>query len=108
MTSLSLNPSAPPDKVTVDGVAYAVTESRTVLDVDRDLPWHNGRRPMDSWFIVSNLESGGQRIGLQVHFLIQTLPTGADVVQLNVVVVNETAAATRRSTSPRPPGPRRC
>jgi hypothetical protein len=88
MTSLSTNPPVPDEQVTVDGVTYQVTESRTVLDVDRDLPWHGaGQWPMESWFIVSNLDSGGQRIGLQVHFLIQTLPTGVDVVQLNVVVV---------------------
>lgn len=95
MTSISTNPPVPDEKVTVDGVTYQVTESRTVLDIDRDLPWHSGRWPMDSWFIVSNLEADGQRIGLQVHFLIQTMPNGVDVVQLNVVVVNETAGVSR-------------
>src|ERR1700737_932550 len=95
MTSISTTPPVPAERGTVDGVTYQVTESRTVLDIDRDLPWHNGRWPMDSWFIVSNLEADGQRIGLQVHFLIQTMPTGVDVVQLNVVVVNETAGVSR-------------
>ena len=88
MTSLS---TQRPDTITVEGVTYRIAESRTVLDIDRDLPWHSGRWPLESWFIVSNLDSAGQRIGFQVHFMIQTLPTGADVVALNVVVVNETA-----------------
>ena len=95
MTSISVNPPAPAEKVTADGVTYQVTESRSVIDVDRDLAWHGGRWPMDSWFIVSNLDSGGQRIGLQVHFIIQHLPTGADMVQLNVALVNETAGISR-------------
>jgi predicted secreted hydrolase len=76
-------------------VTYAVTESRSVLDIDRDGPWHGGRWPAESWFIVSNLDSGGQRIGLQLQFQIQTPPTGAEVVQLDVVVVNETAGISR-------------
>jgi hypothetical protein len=54
-------------------VTYEVAESRTVVDIDRDGPWHGGRWPMESWFIVSNLDSGGQRIGLQLRFQIQTL-----------------------------------
>jgi predicted secreted hydrolase len=95
MASFSTDQPAPPEKVTLDGVTYQVAESRTVLDIDRDLPWHSGRWPMDSWFLVSNLDSAGQRIGFQVHFLIQSLPTGASVVQLNVVVVNETAGVSR-------------
>jgi predicted secreted hydrolase len=95
MTSSTTGQYAPAEQVTVDGVTYEVTESRTVIDIDRDLPWHNGRWPMESWFIVSNLDSGGQRIGLQLQFQIQTPPTGAEMIQLNVVVVNETAGISR-------------
>jgi predicted secreted hydrolase len=95
LMSISTNPPVPAEEVTVDGVTYKVTEARTVLYIDRDLPWHSGRWPMESWFIVSNLDSDGQRIGLQLQFQIQTPPTGVDVVQLNVVVVNETAGISR-------------
>jgi predicted secreted hydrolase len=95
LMTISTTPPVPADNVTIDDVTYEVTESRTVLDIDRDLPWHAGQWPMESWFIVANLDSDGQRIGLQVHFMIQTLPTGVDVVQLNVVVVNETAGISR-------------
>jgi hypothetical protein len=62
-------------------VTYEVAESRTVVDIDRDGPWHGGRWPMESWFIVSNLDSGGQRIGLQLRltyiqttFFVQAAP----------------------------------
>jgi predicted secreted hydrolase len=79
------------EQVTVDGMTYRVAETRTVVDIDRDLAWHNGRWPIESWFIVCNLDSDGQRIGLQLQFQIQTPPTGPEVVQLDVVVVNETA-----------------
>jgi predicted secreted hydrolase len=95
MTSISKNPPAATERVTVDGVTYQVTEARTVVDIDKDLPWHSGRWPMESWFIVCNLNSDGQRIGLQLQFQIQTPPTGPDVVQLDVVVVNETAGISR-------------
>jgi predicted secreted hydrolase len=95
MTSITTDQYAPAEQVTVDGVTYKVTESRSVVDIDRDLPWHGGRWPMESWFIVSNLDSGGQRIGLQLQFQIQTPPGGADMMQLNVVVVNETAGISR-------------
>jgi hypothetical protein len=95
MTSVSTGLPVPAEKATVDGVTYQIAESRSVLDIDRDLPWHAGRWPLESWFIVSNLDSAGQRIGLQVHFIIQTRPSGVDVVQLNVVVVNETAGVSR-------------
>jgi predicted secreted hydrolase len=95
LTSLSLNPPAAAEHVTVDGVTYRVTEGRSVLDIDRDLPWHNGRWPIESWFIVCNLDSDGERIGLQLQFQIQSSPTGAEVVQLDVVVVNETAGISR-------------
>jgi predicted secreted hydrolase len=89
------SPPALAEKVTVDGVTYKVSEGRTVVDIDRDLPWHSGRWPEESWFIVSNLDSDGQRIGLQLQFQIQSQPNGADVVQLDVVVVNETAGVAR-------------
>jgi predicted secreted hydrolase len=95
MTSITTDPHASAEQVTVDGVTYQVTESRSVVDIDRDGPWHSGRWPMESWFIVSNLNSGGQRIGLQLQFQIQTPPTGIDMVQFNVVVVNETAGISR-------------
>jgi predicted secreted hydrolase len=91
----STNPPTLAEKVTVDGVTYKVSEGRTVVDIDRDLPWHSGRWPEDSWFIVSNLDSDGQRIGLQIQFQIQSQPNGADVMQLDVVVVNETAGVSR-------------
>ncbi len=93
MTSITTDQYAPAEQVTVDGVTYEVAESRTVID--RDGPWHSGRWPMESWFIVSNLDSGGQRLGLQLQFQIQTPPTGVDMVQLDVVVVNETAGISR-------------
>jgi predicted secreted hydrolase len=93
--SISTKPPVPADKVTVDDVTYEVTESRTVVDIDRDLPWHSGRWPEESWFIVCNLDADGQRIGLQLQFQMQTQPTGDDVVQLDVVVVNETAGISR-------------
>jgi predicted secreted hydrolase len=76
-------------------VTYEFVDSRTLVDIDRDLAWHGGRWPLESWFIVSNLDAGGQRIGLQVHFSIQRLPAGAEVVELNVAVVNETAGISR-------------
>jgi predicted secreted hydrolase len=95
MTSITAGQSAPAEQVTVGGVTYEVTESRSVLDIDRDGPWHSGRWPMESWFIVANLDSAGQRIGLQLQFQIQTPPAGAEVVQLDVVLVNETAGISR-------------
>ncbi len=95
MTSITTDQYAPAEQVTVDGVTYEVAESRSVVDIDRDGPWHSGRWPMESWFIVSNLDSGGQRLGLQLQFQIQTPPTGVEVVQLDVVVVNETAGISR-------------
>jgi hypothetical protein len=84
--SISTNPPTRAEKVTVDG---------TVVYIDRDLPWHRGRWPNESWWIVSNLDSDGQRIGLQLQFLIQTPPTGVELMYLNVVVVNETAGISR-------------
>jgi hypothetical protein len=72
MTSINTDQYAPSEQVSVDGVTYEVAESRTVVDIERDLPWHSGRWPMESWFIVANLDSGGQRIGLQLQFQIQT------------------------------------
>ncbi len=95
MTSVSTNPPVPAEKVTVDGVTYKVNDTRTIVDIDGDLPWHSGRWQWESWFIVSNLDSAGQRIGLQLEFLIQTPPTGAESVQLSVLVVNETAGISR-------------
>ncbi|MFD5074532.1 lipocalin-like domain-containing protein [Streptomyces sp. NPDC058371] len=84
------------DKVTVDGKTFTFAEMRSVVDIDRDLPEHDGRWPNESWFVVANLDSGGQRMGLQVHFLVQRLPGGAtDIVQLNVVVVNESTGVAR-------------
>jgi predicted secreted hydrolase len=95
MTSITTDQYAPAEQVTVDGVTYEVAESRSVVDIDRDGPWHSGRWPAESWFIVANLDSGGQRLGLQLQFQIQTPPTGTEVVQLDVVVVNETAGISR-------------
>jgi hypothetical protein len=95
MQSVSTAPPVPTERVTVDEVTYEVAEARTVLDIDRDLPWHSGRWPMESWFIVSNLDCDGQRIVLQLQFQIQTAPTGIEVMQLNVVAVNETAGISR-------------
>ena len=48
MTSITTDQYAPAGKVSVDGVTYEVTESRSVLDIDRDLPWHGGRWPAES------------------------------------------------------------
>jgi hypothetical protein len=64
-------------------VIDAVADSRTVLDIDHDAPWPSGRWPIESWFIVSNLDSEGQRLGLQLRF--QTRRPGVELVQLNVV-----------------------
>ncbi len=72
MTSITTDQFAPAEQVAVDGVTCEVTGSRSVLDTDRDGPWHSGRWPIESRFIVSNLDSGGQRLGLQ--FQIQTPP----------------------------------
>ena len=83
------------EKVTVGGVSFEVAEPRSVVDIDRDLPEHGGRWPNESWFIVANLESGGQRIGLQVHLLVQRLAAVPDLAQLNVVVVNESTGTSR-------------
>jgi predicted secreted hydrolase len=94
MTSSTKNP-VPGGKVTSDGVTYEVVDPRTLVDIDRDLPWHSGRWPLESWFIVANLDADGQGIGLQVHFSIQHIPTGTDVVELNGIVVNETAGISR-------------
>lgn len=93
--STDTNPPAIGDKVTVDGVTFGVAEPRSVINIDRDLPEHSGQWPNESWFVVANLESGGQRIGLQVHFLVQRLPGGNDIAQLNVVVVNEGTGTSR-------------
>ena len=95
MTSFPANYLTRGGKIASDGVTYEVAEPRTVVDIDRDLPWHSGRWPMESWFIVSNLDAGGQRIGLQVHFIIQRPPAGAEVVELKVAVVNESAGVSR-------------
>ncbi|MFE4612057.1 lipocalin-like domain-containing protein [Streptomyces niveus] len=95
MSSASAHPPAVGDKVTVDGKTFEVAEPRSVVDIDRDLPEHSGRWPNESWFVVANLDSGEQRIGLQVHFLVQRLPAGTDMAQLNVVVVNESIGTSR-------------
>jgi predicted secreted hydrolase len=95
MTSFTTDQYAPAEQVSVDGVTYEVAESRSVVDIDGDLPWHSGRWPMESWFVVSNLDCDRQRIGLQVQFMIQHLPAGTDVVALNVAVVNETSGTPR-------------
>jgi hypothetical protein len=95
MTSITTDQFAPAEQVAVDRVTCEVTGSRSVLDTDRDGPWHSGRWPIESWFIVSNLDSGGQRLGLQLQFQIQTPPSGADAMQLDAVVVNESADISR-------------
>lgn len=89
-------PSSPavPERVIIDGVSYRVAKSSAVVDIDRDLLWHGDRWPKDSWYFASNLSANGQRLGLQVHFLIKRLPVG-DVAELNVLVVNETIGVTR-------------
>jgi hypothetical protein len=68
--SISTTPPAPAENVTIDDVTCEVTEFRTVIDIHRDPPRYSGRRPEESWFTVSNLDSDGQRIGLQFQIQI--------------------------------------
>lgn len=41
MTAITTDQYAPAEHVTVDGLTYVVTESRSVVDIDRDGPWHH-------------------------------------------------------------------
>jgi hypothetical protein len=43
MTSITTDQYAPAEHVTVDEPTYVVSESRSVVDIDRDGPWHSGR-----------------------------------------------------------------
>lgn len=59
------------------------------LDPEKELLWHKGKHPLESWFIVSNLESGDQELALQVHFgVVQIGPK--KIGDLNVSVTNLT------------------
>jgi predicted secreted hydrolase len=75
---------------TIDGVAYHLTDLRSVINIARDMPRHARGWANESWFIVANLEAGLERLGFQLHVLLMDLPTGA-AVSLNVNIVNETA-----------------
>lgn len=78
-------------KKTVDikGVVYELADSRTLVDVTTDLYWHGGRWTSESWFIVANLRSGTERIGLQVHVLVNDIPQHGSVASINVSLINE-------------------
>ena len=88
MTSIAAVPAAPGD-------GYERADLRTVVDIDHDLPRHDGRWANESWFVVANLDAAGQRLGFQVHVLPEDLPQHGPVVSLNVVIVNETAGWSR-------------
>jgi hypothetical protein len=92
--SISTKPPAPAEKITIDDVTCEVTDSRTVVDNHRDLPRYSGRRSEESWFIVSNLDSDGQRIGLR--FQIQ-IPDGGRKQRVRVPVTAAESLSRRSS-----------
>jgi hypothetical protein len=92
--SISTKPPAPAEKVTIDGVTCEVTEPRTVIDIRRDLPRYSGRQTEESWFTVSNLDSDGQRIGLQFQTQI---PDGGRKQRVQVPVTAAESLSRRSS-----------
>ncbi len=72
-------------QVQIKGETYNWYDVRTLINVNKDLAYHNGEAGNESWFIVSNLESNGNKIGLQVQALIKK-----SVVSLNISLINET------------------
>ena len=77
--------------ISLDATDYELADLRAVVDIDRDLPNHDGRWANESWFVVANLDADDDRLGFQVHVLLMDLPGAGAVVSVNAVVVNETA-----------------
>jgi predicted secreted hydrolase len=69
---------------------YEVTEWLTYVDIDKDLVWHKGKYPNESWFVVANLKSNGHKIAFQAHCLIMQVSEDNSVVSLNISVTNQT------------------
>lgn len=74
----------------INGTIYELANLNTLVNVDRDMCWHGGKSGFESWFIVSNLKSQSESIGLQVHVLINCIPEKGALASINVSVVNET------------------
>lgn len=76
--------------VLINNEVYQIKDIRNLVSIEKD----NGYHPEcanESWFIVSNLLAGEERIGIQLHCLIMSvkpLPTSASI---NVSIVNETS-----------------
>jgi predicted secreted hydrolase len=60
-----------------------------LVDVEKDLAWHGGEHGNESWFLIANLKSGEDRIGIQVHFLIMDTGEHEPMISLNVGLTNE-------------------
>lgn len=71
-----------------------IVGNQSLLDVERDLAFHSGQFPQESWFVVSNLTAdNGDSIGLQVHFLAKTPEGKGTFLAINVGLINETTGA---------------
>lgn len=75
--------------VMVNGEPYEAVTFRTMVDVKRDLPFHK-EMPLESFFIVCNLDHNGERIGLQYQIIIMRVPGMPAAASVNVNLVNET------------------
>lgn len=73
----------------VNREAYEMGDLRTLISDEKDMPWHREGVEKESWYIVANLESNGQRLGLQVHSLLSEMPNGEAIVSITASVLNE-------------------
>ncbi len=72
---------------TVKNYEGFIKEAWPAVDPAAELPYHNGKYQLESWFIVSNLMSNDQRLSLQVHTgVVQAGPQRA--ASLNVSITN--------------------
>src|ERR1700694_617869 len=75
--------------VDISGVRYELGDTKTLIDVSGDMGWHGGAAASESWFLVANLKSQNDRIGLQVQALLNEIPQQPKVLTINASLVNE-------------------
>lgn len=66
-----------------------------VIRPERDLCWHGGKAPNESWFIVANLKSGEDPISVQVHFQINDIPGMGAISPTSINVLHQAAGIYR-------------
>ena len=69
---------------------YDVIRWPMQVDFEKDLLWHQGKWPSDSWFAVGNLKSNGHSIGYQAHFLWKVISEDKTMISVNISVVDQT------------------